>query len=59
MFDSIVTQFLSGFGIVAILVKGGSGVFDVVADGNLLFSKKQVGRFPTESEVLDQLPKSG
>jgi predicted Rdx family selenoprotein len=27
--------------------------FDVVADGELVFSKQRVGRFPEEGEVLE------
>jgi predicted Rdx family selenoprotein len=30
-------------------------VFDVTADGRLLFSKKQAGRFPEPGEILSQL----
>ena len=37
------------------LVKGDNGVFDVVADGRLVFSKHQAGRFPEEEEVLEAL----
>ncbi len=37
------------------LIKGGGGNFDVVADGRLVFSKKQAGRFPEHAEVLAQL----
>jgi selT/selW/selH-like putative selenoprotein len=36
-------------------VKGDNGVFDVVADGKLLFSKHQQGRFPEESEIIAAL----
>jgi selT/selW/selH-like putative selenoprotein len=36
-------------------VRGDNGVFDVRADGALLFSKKQAGRFPTEAEILAAL----
>jgi len=36
-------------------VKGDNGVFDVVADGDLVFSKHQRGRFPDEGEVLEAL----
>jgi selT/selW/selH-like putative selenoprotein len=36
-------------------VKGGGGVFDVVADGKLVFSKHEAGRFPEEEEVLERL----
>ena len=37
------------------LVKGDNGVFDVVADGQMVFSKHQAGRFPEEEEVLEVL----
>ncbi len=37
------------------LVKGDDGVFDVVADGRLVFSKHREGRFPGEEEVLEAL----
>ena len=38
------------------LVKGGGGIFDITVDGKLAFSKKQLGRFPTDEE-LDALAK--
>lgn len=37
------------------LVAGGGGVFDVVADGQLVYSKHETGRFPEDDEVLSQL----
>lgn len=43
-------------GIDTKFIKGSGGVFEVVLDGQLLFSKKQAGRFPDTSEILDQLP---
>jgi predicted Rdx family selenoprotein len=33
------------------LIKGGGGIFDVVVEGDLLFSKHRVGRFPDPGEV--------
>lgn len=33
------------------LVESSGGVFEVSRDGKLLFSKKQLGRFPTDEEV--------
>jgi len=27
------------------------GVFEIIVDGKLLYSKKQTGRFPTDEEV--------
>jgi selT/selW/selH-like putative selenoprotein len=34
------------------LIEGRGGVFEVVADGRLLFSKKAEHRFPENDEVL-------
>lgn len=33
------------------LVKGFNGVFEITVDGDLRFSKKALGRFPTDDEV--------
>jgi predicted Rdx family selenoprotein len=37
------------------LIKGGKGVFKVWQDGRLLFSKKDVGRFPRNEEIFDKV----
>lgn len=37
------------------LIRGAGGVFDVTADGELLFSKHDSGRFPDNDEILDRL----
>lgn len=34
---------------------GAGGQFDVVANGAVIFSKKQEGRFPEESEIFAAL----
>jgi selT/selW/selH-like putative selenoprotein len=34
------------------LRKSGGGVFEITVGGDLRFSKKQTGRFPTEDEVV-------
>jgi len=39
-------------GVTARLVKGARGVFDVVVDGRLVFSKDRAGRFPDPGEVV-------
>ncbi len=31
---------------------GVAGVFDITVDGQLKYSKKQTGRFPTDDEVV-------
>lgn len=33
------------------IIKGSGGVFDIVVDGELVFSKKQLGRFPEDQEI--------
>jgi selenoprotein W-related protein len=33
------------------LVKGVAGVFEITIDGKLVFSKKQLGRFPEDGEI--------
>jgi selenoprotein W-related protein len=42
-------------GVEAQLIKGDAGVFDVVANGNLIFSKHETGRFPEEREIVEAL----
>jgi selT/selW/selH-like putative selenoprotein len=37
------------------MVKGGGGIFDVVVDGVLIYSKHETDRFPTDAEILSQL----
>jgi len=37
------------------LVEGAAGVFDVWADGELIFSKDAAGRFPEHAEILAKL----
>ena len=43
---------LNANGIPATIVEGLKSQFDVLADGELLFSKQQQGRFPEEDEIL-------
>lgn len=33
------------------LIRGSGGVFDITIDGQLKFSKKQAGRFPSDDEI--------
>ena len=42
-------------GVEAELIRGGGGIFDVVIDGRLIFSKQEVGRFPEDAEILAKL----
>ena len=43
------------FGIEAKLIKSSGGVFEVTLNNSLIFSKKDLGRFPNSNEVEDIL----
>ena len=49
---------LNDSGVAASIVEGANSQFDVLSDGELVFSKQQVGRFPEEDEVLELLASS-
>jgi Rdx family len=42
-------------GYDAAAIEGEKSQFDVVADGRVVFSKQQAGRFPEDGEVLAAL----
>jgi selenoprotein W-related protein len=42
-------------GMQAELIQGSGGIFDVTADGALIYSKHRTGRFPENAEVLQAL----
>jgi predicted Rdx family selenoprotein len=42
---------LQGKGIDARAIPGGKGQFDVFRDGELIYSKRETGRFPDEAEI--------
>ena len=39
------------------LIASGGGVFEVKADGDLVYSKKQTGQFPDEEKIVELLKK--
>lgn len=39
-------------GITAQVVPGSKGVYDIVVDGNLIYSKYQTKRFPDNDEII-------
>jgi selenoprotein W-related protein len=41
------------FGVSSELVASGGGVFEVTVDGQTVFSKRSLGRFPDEREVVE------
>jgi selenoprotein W-related protein len=57
----LVNQLLATYGMPlnrnlnVTLKPADQGVFDIVLDGKLVFSRKQVGRFPTFDEVKKEI----
>lgn len=45
-------------GLEVELIKSSGGVFEVVIDGDLIYSKKQTGEFPDEMEIVRQVSTS-
>jgi predicted Rdx family selenoprotein len=43
------------FATDAVLIRGSGGVFDVVVDGSLEYSKHATGEFPDEDTLIRQL----
>ena len=43
------------FGATVGLIEGKDGVFEVTVDGDLVFSKRALGRFPEEAEVAEAI----
>ena len=57
----MVNQLLASYGmplnkkLTVALKPSDSGIFDIVLDGKLIFSRKQAGRFPTVEEIKSQI----
>ena len=47
------------FGYMAELIESGGGVFEVTVNGDLIFSKKQLGRFPEHDEIINLVERFG
>lgn len=52
MASSLQAAIKNEFGTTADLEQGHGGVFDVVIDGTLVYSKDQTYRFPTNDEIF-------
>lgn len=57
----MVNQLLNSYGmplnkkLTVSLKPSDNGIFDVVLDGKMIFSRKQEGRFPTVEEIKKQI----
>ena len=41
------------------MIPSGGGVYEITVDGTLLFSKKALGRFPEDGEVVGLIESHG
>jgi len=55
MASSLAAAIEKKLGITPEYIKSGGGVFEVVSDGKLIFSKKAAGRFPEHEEIIEKL----
>ena len=55
--DRVSAEIGKALGVAISLIAGAGGVFDVKLDGELIFSKHKVGRFPNEGEITELLNK--
>tara|TARA_B100000029_G_C17354683_1_gene880262 strand:+ start:199 stop:372 length:174 start_codon:yes stop_codon:yes gene_type:complete len=45
----------SELGVESELIEGTNGIFDVIADGKMIFSKHEEERFPDHDEIIEAL----
>ena len=48
---SLRDKIQSRYGVDSELISSGGGVFEVTLNNSLIFSKKELGRFPNENEI--------
>ena len=53
--SSLAAEIKSGLSVEPDLIVGKGGCFEVIADGKVVFSKNQAGRFPEVAEVISVL----
>jgi selT/selW/selH-like putative selenoprotein len=51
----LADELQQAFGMEPELVAGSNGIFDVIVNDKLLFSKFEAGRFPNPGEVVQKL----
>lgn len=56
---SLAVAIKDALGIDSDLVSGSDGVFDVVVNGQTVFSRQETGRLPGHDEILERLDALG
>ena len=52
---SLADELRNAYSIQAKLVPGSNGIFNVIVDDELVFSKGETGRFPDPGEIVQKL----
>ena len=52
---SLAAKLKDAYNADAFLIEGAGGIFDVVVDGDLVYSKHETGEFPDEDQLVDRL----
>ena len=52
---SLAAALKDRYGIETKLIRSSGGAFEVIKDGELIFSKKKLGRFPNNEEIFAKL----
>jgi len=55
MAAGLAAELKEALGVESELIAGGGGIFDVVVDGDMVFSKHQTGRFPEPGEIVKMI----
>ena len=55
MATGLAAKISAELGFEVTLVKGVAGVFDIIADEKVIFSKSEEQRFPQDIEILEAL----
>jgi len=51
----LAAKLKDAFNVDAFLIEGAGGIFDVVVDGDLVYSKHETGEFPDEDQLVERL----
>ncbi|MBW2279478.1 MAG: Rdx family protein [Deltaproteobacteria bacterium] len=57
--SSLEAALKTEFGVSPTLTAGGGGIFDVVVDGEMIYSKHETGEFPQDDEIVRILRERG